>query len=223
MSAAVQAHAATLVVWDAFAPFQFGSHTVALGAALAGRSAVGGKLVVDAYRFTNVITRRVVEAYEQQGTSFEEWVALYDEGFASPDLLSIDGAATNGSPPHYFVVYPNTGDYPILRGNCDWQGYGCGGQGYTIHERYAGMDVTIGAYAITLDLTPQALNEINTTGGLTFNYFGSSDYYGGSDISDAVVTLETGIPEPASWALMIAGFGGLGAALRRRRQAASIA
>jgi hypothetical protein len=29
-----------------------------------------------------------------------------------------------------------------------------------------------------------------------------------------------GVPEPASWALMIAGFGGVGAALRRRRQGA---
>ena len=31
--------------------------------------------------------------------------------------------------------------------------------------------------------------------------------------------LDTGIPEPASWALMIAGFGGAGAMLRRRRLA----
>lgn len=34
-------------------------------------------------------------------------------------------------------------------------------------------------------------------------------------VEDAVVV--AGVPEPGSWALMIAGFGGLGAALRRRR------
>ena len=33
-------------------------------------------------------------------------------------------------------------------------------------------------------------------------------------------TLNGGVPEPASWALMLLGFGGLGAALRQRRRAA---
>jgi hypothetical protein len=44
---------------------------------------------------------------------------------------------------------------------------------------------------------------------------GSEDYVG-----TASVVLETGgVPEPADWALMILGFGGAGAALRRRRTA----
>lgn len=36
-------------------------------------------------------------------------------------------------------------------------------------------------------------------------------------------TLTSAVPEPASWLMMIAGFGGLGAVLRRRRQTLAIA
>jgi PEP-CTERM motif len=32
-------------------------------------------------------------------------------------------------------------------------------------------------------------------------------------------TFTTAVPEPATWAMMLAGFGGLGAAMRRRRVA----
>jgi hypothetical protein len=31
-----------------------------------------------------------------------------------------------------------------------------------------------------------------------------------------------GVPEPAAWSLMLAGFGGLGAMLRRRRPALAV-
>lgn len=65
--------------------------------------------------------------------------------------------------------------------------------------------------------------EPNNSGGdqdyLRYNSGGTHtwDDYGpiGSDIAGYLV--ESAIPEPASWALMIAGFGFAGAALRRRR------
>jgi hypothetical protein len=36
------------------------------------------------------------------------------------------------------------------------------------------------------------------------------------------ITLKPGVPEPATWAMMLLGFGGLGAALRRSRATASL-
>ena len=47
---------------------------------------------------------------------------------------------------------------------------------------------------------------------------GTSGLDGPDPINPIAFTL-TAIPEPATWALMLAGFGGLGAALRRRRAA----
>lgn len=48
---------------------------------------------------------------------------------------------------------------------------------------------------------------------------GGNGSYGGV-LSFAAAALTGGVPEPASWALMIVGFGGIGATLRcRRRQA----
>ncbi|MBS0362944.1 MAG: PEPxxWA-CTERM sorting domain-containing protein [Proteobacteria bacterium] len=41
------------------------------------------------------------------------------------------------------------------------------------------------------------------------------DFGAVSNISEAVVAA---VPEPATWALMLLGFGGLGATLRRRRR-----
>jgi hypothetical protein len=49
---------------------------------------------------------------------------------------------------------------------------------------------------------------VNGTSGGLFSY--------GGNISFA--KLVAGVPEPASWALMIVGFGGMGAALRNRRR-----
>ena len=37
------------------------------------------------------------------------------------------------------------------------------------------------------------------------------------------VSLTGGVPEPAAWALMLVGFGGLGAALRHRRRRLAVA
>jgi hypothetical protein len=55
----------------------------------------------------------------------------------------------------------------------------------------------------------------STTGGaLTFAAVGTSDSLGG--YLDNITITQNGVPEPASWALMIAGFGLAGATLRRR-------
>jgi len=52
---------------------------------------------------------------------------------------------------------------------------------------------------------------VNTAGGGSFKLDGYGDFI---EITSGQAVA---VPEPATWALMLAGFGGLGAALRRRR------
>jgi hypothetical protein len=55
------------------------------------------------------------------------------------------------------------------------------------------------------------------TGTLTLFYW---DTFTGDNSHSVAVDLQTGVPEPAAWSLMIMGFGAAGAMLRRRRLAA---
>ena len=73
---------------------------------------------------------------------------------------------------------------------------------------------------------PSALALESTTVGSN-NIFFVVDIAGYNPLSGALVntgrvgaTIQAGIPEPASWALMILGFGGVGAVLRSRRRPA---
>jgi hypothetical protein len=54
------------------------------------------------------------------------------------------------------------------------------------------------------------------TDTITMNFLGHIDF---GDVDFFVGAPQTGVPEPATWAFMLAGFAGLGAALRNRRKA----
>jgi len=101
----------------------------------------------------------------------------------------------------------------------------------------SGEPFTLGASAGT---APTNVNNVgvNPSGGLVgyiadFNFSAPYQYYafGASTVAIAqgnadqelsgVTAIERGVPEPATWALMLAGFGGLGVALRARRKVAS--
>jgi len=69
-------------------------------------------------------------------------------------------------------------------------------------------------------------------GGVPINLIGidlnnydwfQADSSGNGGSGDGVLALSVSVPEPATWALMLAGFGGLGAVLRRRRANAMLA
>ena len=56
-------------------------------------------------------------------------------------------------------------------------------------------------------------------GGRTIKNNGPAEGTAIYDVGTTSVPMPGGVPEPASWALMIMGFGGLGAALRKRQLA----
>jgi hypothetical protein len=62
---------------------------------------------------------------------------------------------------------------------------------------------------------------VSSAGPLTFSIIDTNRQPEGNDFGlDDIRLTGSGIPEPASWALMLVGFGGLGAALRSRRRGA---
>ena len=80
----------------------------------------------------------------------------------------------------------------------------------------------LGSYAFT-----PSVGTATNSGALTFfgvqasagEYFTSVSYSGGNATGATDVQLGGAVPEPASWALMISGFGMAGAMLRRRKVA----
>lgn len=86
--------------------------------------------------------------------------------------------------------------------------------------------VTIGASSTAAN-TPNFTDPFvaqNVTGGARFNHYLQSGgvfshlYQIRGTVTDVSI-VQAGVPEPATWAMMIVGFGGAGAMLRRRRQA----
>ena len=66
---------------------------------------------------------------------------------------------------------------------------------------------------------PDALVNI-TTDRFRLRAYGGDNYFAISEFQGFV---GTGVPEPAAWALMLGGFGMVGAAMRRRRSMATVA
>jgi len=87
-----------------------------------------------------------------------------------------------------------------------------------------GTNVTWAGGQVVVD---EPLTLVKGTNTLTFNYTSLSDpdhagFQGLGDegwgVEQVNVTGVAGVPEPATWAMMLVGFGGLGAAMRSRRR-----
>jgi len=82
-----------------------------------------------------------------------------------------------------------------------------------------------GVYNLGIELANGVFNYSTDTGTASIGAYGSTSiksvilqgYNSGSDYSIAWDNLQSAVPEPSSWAMMVAGFGALGVAMRRRK------
>jgi hypothetical protein len=89
-------------------------------------------------------------------------------------------------------------------------------------------DTGVGHF-VTIDLNAAGIAALNAAAGSTFLFGGVvtysqhaefAGYTGGYPAAYLSLTQSGAVPEPASWALMLGGFGLVGSAMRRRRRAA---
>jgi hypothetical protein len=108
---------------------------------------------------------------------------------------------------------------PTISGSWDMGG---GGNNVTFFAP-AGTTVapiSFGFFAGGRTVISAPINLVNGTNTILFSYNGAPQGLGdeGWGLQDITVTgAARGVPEPTTWAMMLMGFGGLGAALRRRK------
>jgi hypothetical protein len=148
-----------------------------------------------------------------------------------------------GAPPPFFDLAPGNGYYVDLDGSTGSGNNPAGqltsvlsfGPGtYTLHFDLAGnlrgapdQSTTVSLGDFSAVLTPTASTSFAaqsftfttaTAGKLVFTEQGPSNQQG--NLLDNV-QLVTGVPEPGAWAMMLLGFGGIGAMVRNRRRFAA--
>ncbi len=162
-------------------------------------------------------------------------ISFYDTGTPNPtNILNVTGGLTGGDTQVGHGAFTDTGVFVIEPGALLTS--------YDITSQHSGSLYTIsgGTMEIYQGGLPIAatLVDIPTSNGLSYNSIGSSEFVLGAGTYTVVVTsfgktpIHAGdystysielqgsavpTPEPAAWALMLVGFGGVGAVLRRRR------
>jgi hypothetical protein len=89
----------------------------------------------------------------------------------------------------------------------------------TLLELLDGGDATTEGSNLLTSTPGTQLTWSNLTAGTWYTFRYTADMATGGDISGNG-TFTPAVPEPATWALMLLGFGGIGMAMRRRRRPA---
>lgn len=134
---------------------------------------------------------------------------------------SWDGKGNNSHGPDLLTVRINGTDYLLSSNNA--QGIADYGTGTIIGQGRYGFNSqwrdTVVSYDLMLPFAGTDFTFAITAGGRGWQ--GGNDESWGID-NVRLSAISAAVPEPASWAMMIAGFGFVGAAARRRRPVASV-
>jgi len=126
--------------------------------------------------------------------------------------------------PDEFLFDPIRADFDVAMGSVsvdlgDWPSIEFGDEDLLFLEIYDAFDGFLGRTELLIGAVEPSFQTLSISGpGIKYAVFGSESATGSSVFADNF-TFDTAVPEPATWALMLLGFAGAGAMIRRRRSA----
>jgi len=175
---------------------------------------ISGWTINNGYAVTNSFTLSSTTTIT--GFTFGGWT------FAGDTMTSVDWGISSS------VDYAISGTASLTKGSG-----GTNGMGYDVYEYgslIAPLTLAAGTYYFGLQNVVTSGNaygywDVNNGPSVAFeNQLGNvNGYLSAGSNSTAFTLLSSGVPEPASWAMMLGGFGLVGGAMRRRRASVSFA
>ena len=123
-----------------------------------------------------------------------------------------------GPPPEANPANPIGAFLPATQGCGLNQGCDPGATGYYVFQALIAGTTTLPGNSGTNDTFLSTLGQSLAPGSYILAFLQQTDDYGATANSGAILETASPVPEPATWAMMIAGFGATGFALRRSRR-----
>ena len=167
-----------------------------------------GGLHIDVLLGPNVYFNQAGQGHESLGFNF---TAVGSDTFQNFVETNVVGAHPTGGFGAASFVETGNGNFNGLKYGLDWAGTANNGHLTTTGIKEVSFDVLGSNLAIA---------GVGTNPPIYFKVDVASIFPNGAvrtGVVGATIAAVAGVPEPASWALMISGFGMAGAALRRRR------
>jgi hypothetical protein len=163
-------------------------------------------------------------AYTVSGVTFTSGAGGLLSPVDGPNGTRVAIGNVNEPNPDEFVFDTIRADFADVMGKVsvdlgDWPSVEFGDEDLLFLEIYDAFDGFLGRTELLIGPLEPDFQTLSISGpGIKYALFGAQSATGSSVYADNF-TFDTAVPEPTTWALMVAGFGGAGAALRRRRSA----